>query len=104
MMPFACTGCGCKLCVRRNVTGKQVKCPRCGTATPLPHPRLDPLPLRPVSRVVPPPPKQVPQEAPPPPSEELKIGSTVETDYFEEPLPGAPPGESPPAKELAGFG
>src|SRR4051794_14629972 len=106
MMPFACTGCGCKLCVRRNVTGKQVKCPRCGATTPLPSPRLEPMPLRAVpSPPLPPaPPKPVPEGALSPPPEVAVALPTVETDYFEESLPGEQAVEQPRPGELAGLG
>ncbi|MBI1916918.1 MAG: hypothetical protein HYS12_19595 [Planctomycetes bacterium] len=106
MMSFACTGCGCKLCVRRNVIGKQVKCPRCGSTNPLPQSRLEPMPLRPGHSLSPPPapPKPVPEEAPPPPPEEPTAKSTVETDFYEDSSPGAQLGEHPRAGELASLG
>src|SRR5262245_11054239 len=88
MMPFACTGCGCKLSVRRNVTSKQVKCPRCGAPTPLPHQRLEPMQLRPP--YVPPPQRSAPDttlEEPAPPGEDSEVKSTIST---EEPGPGGP--------------
>src|SRR5437764_14567726 len=101
MMPFACTRCGCKLSVRRNVTGKQVQCPRCGSATPLPHPRLEPMALQPAHSLPPPPPppKRIPEEEPPPPPEEAVALPTVETYYFEEPLPGEQAVEPPRSVE-----
>jgi len=88
------------------VTGKQVKCPRCGSATPLPSPRLEPMPLQAVNSPPPPaaPPKPVPEPTPSPPSEEVIALPTVETYYIEEPLPGEPAVEQPRPGELAGLG
>src|SRR5262245_51966881 len=110
MMPFACSGCSSKLTVRRNVTAKQVKCPRCGASTPVPQGRPEPMPLR--SAQSPPPGATAPVFPPttipddefiPLPEEGEDARSTVETDFSEEPPPGSHLDE-PESGELAGLG
>jgi hypothetical protein len=90
MIAFPCTGCGCKLTVRRRVSGKPVKCPRCGSeAAPPPGP-LEPGSLPPDTLVVP----SGPQPTPP----------TVETDVSDTADPDAPAPEPQSCAELGTLG
>jgi hypothetical protein len=88
------------------MTGKQVKCPRCGSATPLPNARLEPMSLRAASSPPPAPSplKPIPDDGVPLLPEEPKAKSTVETYFSEEPLPDTQGDDPPRAVELAGLG
>jgi uncharacterized protein (TIGR03066 family) len=105
MIAFPCTGCGCKLSVRRRVSGKPVKCPRCGSAAALPPGPLEPASLPPDTLVAPrtsPPPAGAESEAAP--SGPQPTPPTVETDVSSASDLDAPATESQGCAELGTLG